>query len=129
MWLGAAAMVPVPSLPTTTCGEPALRLVSVPPEGEDSWVVNVLVAAEEGAVTPALNPLSPYLIWQLSPALSVIWVRVIRWALPTVLITGLLPLQPWFIPPALKPLASGVVQPAGTRSVRLPLLIPPAPAV
>src|SRR3954469_4398374 len=45
--VGAAVIVPVPSAPTTICGELA-RLVSVPSEFDRSWAVKVLSPPVEG---------------------------------------------------------------------------------
>jgi hypothetical protein len=55
---GETVIVPVPSVPTVTCGAPA-RVVSVPDDFERSCVVKMEVPETPGAVSPALKPLSP----------------------------------------------------------------------
>jgi hypothetical protein len=61
--LGDSVIVPTPSpAVTVTCGDPALKLVSVPPELDFSCVVKVYGVGppEDGAVAPGPPVVSPY---------------------------------------------------------------------
>src|SRR5438067_8965578 len=63
---GATVIVPVPSSPTVITGE-VPTLVSVPLDQVLVCVVNVYGPFWDGAVTPALKPLIPYLIRHVAP--------------------------------------------------------------
>src|SRR4051812_14681584 len=62
---------------------------------------------------------------QVAPPASV---TLTTWIVLPLIVTGESP-QVAFVPPALKPFGSGVVQPAGTASVSSPLCSDPAAAV
>src|SRR5436305_3863831 len=75
--VGETVIVPVPSLPTVITGEMP-TLLSVPPDHVFVWVVNVYGPFWDGAVTPELKPLIPYLIRHVDPPLRETPLVVIR---------------------------------------------------
>ena len=120
---GATVSVPVPSEPTTICGD-APRSVSVPTATERSCAGKSAVPAATCAVTPELKPDRPYRMSHVPPPASV---TPVTWIVEPTITTGL-PVQ-LTVPPGSLVVAEGVVHPAGIVTVISPLLKPPDAAV